>query len=183
MELVIVSVLALDRSYALLFAFSQCLGLSVTLPSLRLVSLCRRRSQCNVNQALKVDLEPPSKVPGANPPKLYAAALKKGARLFEPMRQRVLQVGQSQLLRRQIASELNFSCKLDSSLLMHVLQVRRASVTVGACCYAWIDVSRRARECGWQSSRPCRLCAGRDGVVGVVDIRQQMLEGARCTPA
>lgn len=43
-------------------------------------------------QALQADLEPPSKVPGTNPPKLYAAALKKGARLFEPLRQRVLQV-------------------------------------------------------------------------------------------
>ncbi|XP_070556885.1 WASH complex subunit 5-like [Ptychodera flava] len=57
-----------------------------------------------------------------NPAKVYNAASSKAAKLWPPFMDVVLKVGQMQLLRKQIANELNFSCKYDSNLLAGALQ-------------------------------------------------------------
>ncbi|XP_077991105.1 WASH complex subunit 5-like [Glandiceps talaboti] len=57
-----------------------------------------------------------------NPGKMYSQASGKAAKLWPPFLEVVLKVGQMQLLRKQIANELNFSCKFDSKLLASALQ-------------------------------------------------------------
>lgn len=58
----------------------------------------------------------------SNPAKLYSYYQTKAAKLWQPFSNVVLKVGQMQLLRRQIANELNFTCKFDSKFLASALQ-------------------------------------------------------------
>ncbi len=61
----------------------------------------------------------------------YADAAKRCGSLFtttNPFHQFILRVGQCQLLRRQVGNELNFSCKLDSTLLANTLGVMNATL-------------------------------------------------------
>ncbi|XP_077866142.1 WASH complex subunit 5-like [Saccoglossus kowalevskii] len=57
-----------------------------------------------------------------NAGKVYGQAVTKAAKLWPPFLDVVLKVGQMQLLRRQIANELNFSCQFDSMFLFDSLQ-------------------------------------------------------------
>ncbi|XP_041358411.1 WASH complex subunit 5-like [Gigantopelta aegis] len=56
------------------------------------------------------------------PQKLYAQAVSKTSKAFQPFLDSILKVGQMQLLRRQICYELNTSCKFDSKFLASALQ-------------------------------------------------------------
>ncbi|XP_059147627.1 WASH complex subunit 5-like isoform X2 [Physella acuta] len=56
------------------------------------------------------------------PQKFYPAAISKTSKLLAPFMDIILRVGQMQLLRRQIAYELNTSCKFDSKFLASSLQ-------------------------------------------------------------
>ncbi|XP_076462616.1 WASH complex subunit 5-like [Babylonia areolata] len=58
----------------------------------------------------------------AQPQRLYAQAVSKTSRLWPQFVDIILRVGQLQLLRRQIAHELNTSCKFDSKFLASSLQ-------------------------------------------------------------
>ncbi|PIK50593.1 putative WASH complex subunit strumpellin-like [Apostichopus japonicus] len=58
----------------------------------------------------------------SNPSKLYSYYQTKATKLWQPFSNVVLKVGQMQLLRRQIANELNFTCKFDSKFLASALQ-------------------------------------------------------------
>nr|XP_054772878.1 LOW QUALITY PROTEIN: WASH complex subunit 5-like [Lytechinus pictus] len=58
----------------------------------------------------------------SNPNKLYSHYMTKAAKMWVPFINVVLKVGQMQLLRRQIANELNFSCKFDSKFLASALE-------------------------------------------------------------
>ncbi len=58
-------------------------------------------------------------VPNAS--KLYGAAMKKVEMLMLPLLKHVRRIGQSQLIRRQIANVLQFGCKLDAQLLSQAL--------------------------------------------------------------
>ncbi|RUS78371.1 hypothetical protein EGW08_013864 [Elysia chlorotica] len=58
----------------------------------------------------------------ATPQKFYSQALSKLNKVLLPFMDTILKVGQMQLLRRQIAYELNTSCKFDSKFLASALQ-------------------------------------------------------------
>lgn len=58
----------------------------------------------------------------AQPQKVYPQAISKTSRLWPQFLDIILRVGQLQLLRRQIAYELNTSCKFDSKFLASSLQ-------------------------------------------------------------
>eukprot|EP00293_Proteomonas_sulcata_P005247 CAMPEP_0184317760 /NCGR_PEP_ID=MMETSP1049-20130417/98531_1 /TAXON_ID=77928 /ORGANISM="Proteomonas sulcata, Strain CCMP704" /LENGTH=286 /DNA_ID=CAMNT_0026637271 /DNA_START=50 /DNA_END=906 /DNA_ORIENTATION=- len=73
------------------------------------------------------ELSPTNTLPSAAG-KLYASALQRTSKLWPWMIDTVSRVGQAQLLRRQIASELNFSCRLDSPTLSSALEVMNESV-------------------------------------------------------
>ena len=68
------------------------------------------------------ELHPLTQFP-LNAAKLYENAALKTAKLWPLFLDSVVRIGQYQLIRRQIANELNFSCKLDSHLLSHNLDV------------------------------------------------------------
>jgi len=72
--------------------------------------------------SLTTELSPLSGLP-ADGPKLYAVAQTKLAKLWALLSEPVARVGQMQLVRRLIANELNFTCKLDSKLLSCALDV------------------------------------------------------------
>jgi len=59
-------------------------------------------------------------VPNAS--KIYAGAMKKVEMLMLPLLKHIRRIGQSQLIRRQIANVLQFGCKLDASLLSQALE-------------------------------------------------------------
>ncbi|XP_071117463.1 WASH complex subunit 5-like [Haliotis cracherodii] len=56
------------------------------------------------------------------PQKVYSQAISKASKLWAPFLDIILRVGQMQLLRRQIAYELNTSCKFDSKFHANALQ-------------------------------------------------------------
>ena len=66
------------------------------------------------------ELHPLTQFP-MNAAKLYENALLKTNKLWPLFLDSVVRIGQYQLIRRQIANELNFSCKLDSKLLSNNL--------------------------------------------------------------
>jgi WASH complex subunit strumpellin len=57
----------------------------------------------------------------ADASKLYAGAMKKVENMMLPLLKHIRRIGQSQLIRRQIANVLQFGCKLDASLLSQAL--------------------------------------------------------------
>ena len=57
-----------------------------------------------------------------SPAKFYASALSRHVKSLPPFLDQVTRVGQMQLLRRQIAYELNTSCHFDSKFLASSLQ-------------------------------------------------------------
>lgn len=58
-----------------------------------------------------------------NPIKIYPVIMQKINRAYSPVfTDAILRVGQIQILRRQIANELNFSCKFDSKFLSSALE-------------------------------------------------------------
>lgn len=65
-------------------------------------------------------LYPEHKIPN-NALKLYVNAMKKVEVLMPPILKFILKIGQSQLLRRQIANLLQFGCQLDAHLLYQAL--------------------------------------------------------------
>lgn len=71
-------------------------------------------------QNLSKELTPTSQFP-PNTQKLYMIALQKTQKLWPQLLDFVTKIGTSQLIRRQIANELNFSCKMDSHLLFCTL--------------------------------------------------------------
>lgn len=70
---------------------------------------------------LTAQLQPTSQFP-PNAQKLYAIAQSKTVRLWPLFSRYIVFIGQAQLLRRQIANELNFSAKLDSKMLSCALE-------------------------------------------------------------
>ena len=72
-------------------------------------------------QALEDTLSPHFSIPSKSPPKFYKKALSQFSKLFPQMGGYITGIGQSQLLRRQISHELQFSCHLDSNTLSHAL--------------------------------------------------------------
>jgi WASH complex subunit strumpellin len=67
------------------------------------------------------NLHPTQQFP-ANTQQLYGQAISKTSKLLASLLENISKVGQIQLLRRQISNELNFSAKLDSSLLSGALE-------------------------------------------------------------
>ncbi|XP_065176777.1 WASH complex subunit 5-like [Sycon ciliatum] len=70
----------------------------------------------------------PLKAEPVNPGKLYQQAIQKSARLWPPVLEVVLNIGQRQLLRRQIANELRSSCRFDSKFLASCLATFNQSI-------------------------------------------------------
>jgi len=62
------------------------------------------------------ELKPPTSIP-RNASKIYTHGMDKMSRLLRQMARVVVSIGTAQLLRRQVANQLNFLCKLDSKLL------------------------------------------------------------------
>lgn len=60
--------------------------------------------------------------------KLFTGLQKKLAKSFEAWQEALLNIGQSQLLRRAVAHELRFSCRLDSNLLCGALEALNSSL-------------------------------------------------------
>jgi WASH complex subunit strumpellin len=87
-----------------------------------------------VLEELTVELGHPSTLP-AQASKLYAAAKARTAKAWPGVMQIVGRVGQAQLLRRHLASQLNFSCRLDSPNLSGALQVVSDSLTNDICAH------------------------------------------------
>eukprot|EP00004_Rigifila_ramosa_P027670 TRINITY_DN9095_c0_g1_i1.p1 TRINITY_DN9095_c0_g1~~TRINITY_DN9095_c0_g1_i1.p1 ORF type:complete len:1142 (+),score=349.87 TRINITY_DN9095_c0_g1_i1:288-3428(+) len=76
---------------------------------------------------LSEELDPPTSVPrSAN--KLYSACLDKMKKLWPILLDYVIKIGQRQLLRKMVANELNFSCKLDSNVFACALSVMDSSL-------------------------------------------------------
>ena len=73
-------------------------------------------------QKIEDSLDPHFSVPTSNPPNFYKKCLSGFTKVFAPMTGYVLGIGQSQLLRKQISHELQFSCHLDSNLLSHAMK-------------------------------------------------------------
>ena len=76
---------------------------------------------------LAAELHPLTQFP-LNAARLYENAVLKTAKLWPLFLDSVVKIGQCQLIRRQIANELNFSCKLDSKLLSNSLEVFNAAL-------------------------------------------------------
>jgi WASH complex subunit strumpellin len=76
---------------------------------------------------LTAALQPEWRLP-ENAPGLYAAAQKKCQNIMCDMLNFTSQVGQAALLRKQIANELSFSCKLDANLLSCALETMDKSL-------------------------------------------------------
>mmetsp|Transcript_25594 Transcript_25594/g.52071 ORF Transcript_25594/g.52071 Transcript_25594/m.52071 type:complete len:1147 (+) Transcript_25594:262-3702(+) len=70
----------------------------------------------------EASLDPTTSLP-ASASKLYASALSRTAKLWPWFADTLSRVGQVQLLRRQLASELIFGCRLDSPTLASALEV------------------------------------------------------------
>mmetsp|Transcript_19340 Transcript_19340/g.68391 ORF Transcript_19340/g.68391 Transcript_19340/m.68391 type:complete len:1156 (-) Transcript_19340:124-3591(-) len=60
--------------------------------------------------------------------KIYAHVVRKLAKPMDAMLEVVLRVGQLQLLRKQIGAQLNFSCRLESKLLLSSLEALNTAV-------------------------------------------------------
>ena len=73
-------------------------------------------------------LKPCFSIPSRNPPKMYKKLVSQMSKLWPAMHNIVAGIGQAQLLRRQIAQELQFSCHLDSHLLSHSLSTLNKSL-------------------------------------------------------
>lgn len=58
----------------------------------------------------------------ANASKVYASAVAKTQKIWGPYLEAIMKVGQMQILRQQIANELNYSCKFDSKHLAAALE-------------------------------------------------------------
>uniref|UniRef100_A0A3B3DM24 WASH complex subunit 5 n=1 Tax=Oryzias melastigma TaxID=30732 RepID=A0A3B3DM24_ORYME len=58
----------------------------------------------------------------ANANKVYTSAVAKSQKVWGPYLEAIMKVGQMQILRQQIANELNFSCKFDSKHLAAALE-------------------------------------------------------------
>uniref|UniRef100_A0A671X5A1 WASH complex subunit 5 n=1 Tax=Sparus aurata TaxID=8175 RepID=A0A671X5A1_SPAAU len=58
----------------------------------------------------------------ANANKVYASAVAKTQKIWGPYLEAIMKVGQMQILRQQIANELNYSCKFDSKHLAAALE-------------------------------------------------------------
>lgn len=83
------------------------------------VTLLRRETSKDMKDfisAFHAQVSPLATIP-TNTQKLYTAAVTKCAKLQQLFLDVTTNVGQMQLLRRQIANSLNFSCKLDSNIL------------------------------------------------------------------
>lgn len=68
------------------------------------------------------ELQPTSKFP-PNHQKLYDLAQSKTQKIWKNFRNYIVKIGQAQLIRRQIAHELNFTCQMDSKVLYCTLDV------------------------------------------------------------
>uniref|UniRef100_A0A4W5KQE6 WASH complex subunit 5 n=1 Tax=Hucho hucho TaxID=62062 RepID=A0A4W5KQE6_9TELE len=64
----------------------------------------------------------------ANASKVYANAVAKTQKIWGPYLESIMKVGQMQILRQQIANELNYSCKFDSKHLAAALENLNKSV-------------------------------------------------------
>jgi len=78
-------------------------------------------SYIDVLQKMNNTLTPHFSPITGNVPKYYKTCITKLNKLWSPMINYILGIGQAQLLRRQISHELQFSCHLDSNLLEHSL--------------------------------------------------------------
>lgn len=76
---------------------------------------------------LSSELQPTFQFP-PNHQKLYLLAQQRTSKLWNGFLEYVLKVGQSQLVRRQIANELNFSCQLDSKAFFSSLDVMNTAL-------------------------------------------------------
>mmetsp|Transcript_15176 Transcript_15176/g.51428 ORF Transcript_15176/g.51428 Transcript_15176/m.51428 type:complete len:486 (+) Transcript_15176:2-1459(+) len=83
--------------------------------------------QRNLLEYIREALFPASKTP-PNPGKLYAGAAKKVEKLMLPMLKAVRKIGQAQLIRRQIANVLRFSCRIDANLLYQAVDTLNKAV-------------------------------------------------------
>jgi WASH complex subunit strumpellin len=86
------------------------------------------------NQSVKANIasfrnfiSPPSTLP-TTLTKVYLAMLSRLSRMWPILLDYIVNVGRSQLVRRHIASELNFSCKLDANQLFCALDVMNKSI-------------------------------------------------------
>ncbi len=72
-------------------------------------------------------ISPPSTLP-SNLTKIYIAVLNRLSRMWPVMLDLIVNIGRGQLIRRHVASELNFSCKLDANQLFCSLDVMNTSL-------------------------------------------------------
>jgi WASH complex subunit strumpellin len=80
-----------------------------------------------LQQHMHAELNPTSTLP-ALADKMYKAALERTSKLWPWFAQGLSRVGQAQLLRRNVAAQLNFACKLDSPTLSSALEVMNEAV-------------------------------------------------------
>ncbi|PRP74057.1 hypothetical protein PROFUN_08681 [Planoprotostelium fungivorum] len=87
----------------------------------------------NLLNALVNDLSPISSIPTVHPQKVYQRATQELSRLLPLLLDTTVNIGQLQLLRRQIAISLNLGCKLDSN------QLYCAMATMNECVITEIE--------------------------------------------
>jgi len=89
--------------------------------------------------SLSRELQPTSQFP-PNPQKLYVYAQQRTQKIWSNFREYIVKIGQAQLIRRQIAHELNFTCQMDSKILYCTLEVlNRALINEVQAHYARPD--------------------------------------------
>lgn len=95
------------------------------------VRLFRKLSSKNVTaflQQVEADLHPTAQFP-PNTSKLYSVATTRMSKLVPLFLELVCRLGQLQLIRRQVANELNFSAKLESKILCSALETMNLALT------------------------------------------------------
>ncbi|MBN3315330.1 WASC5 protein, partial [Atractosteus spatula] len=84
-------------------------------------TILRDRTVVDVFKALLNSVNPVKGIVG-NANKVYSAAVAKTQKIWTSYLEAIMKVGQMQILRRQIANELNYSCKFDSKHLAAALE-------------------------------------------------------------
>ena len=89
--------------------------------------IAKNKAAAEVLSFTRKELEPTPNIP-TNASKLYLNAVSKLAKFISMFVEKIVDIGQMQLIRRQIANNLNFSVKLDSNILACALDTLNQSL-------------------------------------------------------
>uniref|UniRef100_A0A673CTW5 WASH complex subunit 5 n=1 Tax=Sphaeramia orbicularis TaxID=375764 RepID=A0A673CTW5_9TELE len=84
-------------------------------------TILKDKAVVDVFKAMLAAVNPVQGIVG-NASKVYASAVAKTQKIWGPYLEAIMKVGQMQILRQQIANELNYSCKFDSKHLAAALE-------------------------------------------------------------